>query len=96
MELLPLSANTSANSSYQRWLEAYESRRTAPATATVSSSAWPGSRGGAGSVASVYAANRSPVRPGEEVGHGLDRHHLGPTLGRILTEDVIEAQIGTM
>ena len=57
------SASKSANSSYQRWVDAYESRSTASATATDSTSGWPGAGGRTGKVASVNAASRSRFDP---------------------------------
>ena len=35
-----------------------------------------------------------PVRPGEEAGDGLDRHHLGAAFGQELAKGVVEAQVG--
>ena len=67
------SARRSANSSYQRWVEAYESRSTASATAIDSTSGSPGSGGRTGMVARVNAASRmrlDPVNRPETVSSG--------------------------
>ena len=63
IERLRRSARSSANSSYQRWLAANESRRTAPAMVDRFEFGSDPAAGGNGQVASVYAASRIRFDP---------------------------------
>ena len=88
------SASKSANSSYQRWAVAYESRSTASAMATDSTSGCPAAGGRTGSVARVYAASRRRFDPVKSRADGLHRDHLRPTFGKELTEGIVEQEVG--